>query len=443
MLTMNKMKFYKKLLFLIILIFSAGTLSAQGFSAKHLAFGQSNRAAVKDVEAIWYNPANLAKNKWISFSFLSMGGAVSNSAFSIADYNDYFSVERPDTVLSSSQKRDLLDKISDSGLNIHSQIQFNIFAIAVHNFGFSADYVAFGGSNINSKKFLEIALFGEDLTRNYTFFQRNLAKGEGLASLRLSAVYAYPFKETRRWGIGEIAVGGKLSYYLANIYGKVVDSDFSLKRFNTEGSGFDNEAFTYDLSVTALSSQPQNGSAFPGKGAGLDLSVTSLYEKDWQFSISMENVFGSISWSGKNERIIFNSRDTAIANDDIDRSFEEDTTVTVGSFSTRLPQTLYFSAAYSFSDEWQFYGQWRQGLDTRFNNTPTPGISLGANYAVLDWLDLRSGFTFFGRENFLWGMGAGFHSEVFEFDLSWAMRQALWPSFSNGFFFGHSFKIHL
>jgi len=101
------------------------------------------------------------------------------------------------------------------------------------------------------------------------------------------------------------------------------------------------------------------------------------------------------------------------------------------------------AAGYRMLKNLKLMVDWEQGLNTAFGNSTTPKIGVAAEYKVLRWLPLRSGFSVGGREGFQYGLGFGLNFRFFDFDLSYAMKKALWPSYSRGVLFamGMKFKI--
>ena len=162
-------------------------------------------------------------------------------------------------------------------------------------------------------------------------------------------------------------------------------------------------------------------------------------------SLSIKNLFGFINWSGSTEEFIKVGRLDSITLAQLaDGDFpQEDTTRTIGSFSTPLPVTINLGAAYRMTEDLTITGEWKQGLDERFGNTFTPQIGVGAEYFVTDIFPIRGGITFGGRIGSLYSIGAGLNFSNFALDGAFAMTRGIIPMSSNGFIGALSFRVKM
>jgi hypothetical protein len=424
-----------------LILFFSGAAFAQNFNATGLSMGNNFLSFSKGVDAFSINPANLAFNNRVEIKFLSPTIAISNSSFSFRDYNRFFTIEETKGVLSRSDTKEFLDLVPDDGLDINTDINLNIFSIVYDNFGFGVDFVQYGGVTIKSKEALKLA-FDLDLTPDFSFNEPNFAEGSSLAAAKFSFAYSQLLKtKIRKWDIDNIAVAAKLSYYAGIAVGEVIDGEAVGKRSNKDLTGTDNEVFVHNANLKIRYADPEDG--LTGGGFGIDLAASAVYDDDWNFSILLENLFGSITWDEGTEIYQFQNYDSVfIHNDDgVDRFFETDTTRKTGSFKTTLPVNLTIGAHYQMDKKLTLTAQWKQGLSRDFGNVFTPQVGVGAEFRPIPWLPLRSGLTVGGRDAFLFALGTGVDLGVFDFNLAYAMREALWPTYSNGAYFAFDFKL--
>ncbi len=170
------------------------------------------------------------------------------------------------------------------------------------------------------------------------------------------------------------------------------------------------------------------------------------FAKDWDISWSVSNLFASINWSTNGIVTYATIRDSLEASDllndeESEYYFQEDSTMRIGAFSTPLPSIMRLGAAYTLLDNLVLTAEYRQGLDNYFGNTTTPQLGVGAQYILNNMFPLRAGVTFGGKYGYLFGLGTGFHRDIFHFDISTDFSRAMWPSASTGFFTSFSFKL--
>ena len=428
----------------LILLFS-GSAFAQNFNATGLGLGNNFLSYSKGVDAFSINPANLAFNNRTEIKFFSPAIAISNSSISFADYDRYFTKEGNRGFWDSGDKKAVLDLFPEDGLDINTDVDLNVFSMAINNFGFGVDLIINGGASINNLKFAKIFLRELDFTPDYRFEEPNFVKGSFYSVVKYSFSYAQLLKtKLRKFDIDNIAVAAKLSYYAGIGVIEVLDSEILIKRSNTKGTGTDDEVLYRRINLLVRKAYPTDGIK-AGGGFGIDLAASAVYDDDWHFSVLLENLFASIKWDVNTEIVEFSDIDSVfILNDDgVDRSTEIDTTRKTGSFSTSLPVNLILGAHYQLFENLALIAQWKQGLSKDFGNKFTPQVGVGAEYRPVSWLPLRSGLTVGGRDGFLFTLGGGVDLGAFEFNLAYAMREALWPTFSNGVYFAFDFKFRL
>ncbi len=439
------MRILKTIIWIFVI---SGSLIAQGFDAKSLGLADNYSAVSRGVQAMPWNPANLALERGNTFelNFISFNIAIYNNSFSLSEYNRYFTKEgnggRPYT---EKDKQAILDLIPDEGFKAMSSVGMNAFGVAYNNFGFAVQLIQQGqGASSTSKKLIDIALNGEDLTRDYNLHETNPVGGSSFGAMKISAGYAYPLKPTKikflrfmRKHVDLLAVGININYYLGAAGAKIERSELRVKRFGAKA-----DSVSYLFNMEAVTSATESGSP-TGQGFGIDLGITAKYKKHWHFSLSFSNLFASIRWTKNVERFILKESGEAeiFGDTNEDSELSIDTSYAIGSFETKLPTVMRAGASYKLLNNLTLVAEWRQGFDDYMNNTTTPRVGVGAEYYPLPWLPLRGGLAVGGTHGFQFGLGTGVHVGFFEFDMSYAVINSLWPSASEGVFAALGFKL--
>ncbi|MCK4353559.1 hypothetical protein KAW65_09160, partial [candidate division WOR-3 bacterium] len=133
-------------------------------SANYITLSGTNTVLARGVDAILYNPANLSLGGGFSLRIITPSVNIFNNSFSLSDYNNYSSGK----VLSDADKRKILSSIPDDGFQIIPNINIGALELAIKNFGFSVRGVACGKVTI-PKEFFDLALFGNEINKNYSF----------------------------------------------------------------------------------------------------------------------------------------------------------------------------------------------------------------------------------------------------------------------------------
>lgn len=437
----------KKILFLIFAFIIS--VYSQSYDAVSLSMAENYTAMSRGINAMPWNPANLCMSRGnnLELNILSMNMNLYNNAMSVNSFNTYFTEEGHGGYWSDSDKNEIID-LFDDGLRLNTNYSTNILGVAYNNFGFSVQSNMQGSVEIlSNSKLFRTALFGDSLTRDYSFEDSKLGKASAYSATKISIGYAYPIK-IRKFvyipGIKTICAGINLNYFMGNAVVKTENSRISIQRFQNE---LQDEMLEYEVNFEALSAHA--GSGFPaGNGIGIDLGFSAKFQKQWQFAWSFENLIGNIYWKQNTETLVFIERDSVLIDDLLDEdaedtSFSQDTTYSRGAFTTRLPTKMRIGASYQWNRELTLTMDWHQGFDSYFGNTSTPQIGVGAEYFALSWLPLRMGMSFGGAHGFLFGIGLGLHSSGFQFDYSYGMNRGMWPSYSRGMYHAFGFKVTL
>ncbi len=436
----------KKILFLCLLL-PVLPLSGQSFNAASLGLGFSDQAVVRGSAALDRNPANLAYahyGEW-ELNIFSFNLGLSNSSFSLADYNRYFTDEGHGGTWTESDKKDIIDRFPEEGLNLISRAGMNVLGATYGPFGFSMDFVADASFNFKSRKATELLLLDTRYDLDFTFSEKDFLSGEGYTAIRYNFAYGQKIDiGLRRYDIDDFAVGGRLRIYQGLAVFDVKEAAVEVKRFNSDVTPNGSEILYYTMNGRANRAYVSS-SASAGSGISLDLAASAAYDDDWRFSFLLENFIGSISWDQNGEEYLFTRSDSAyVFEDDApDRVVEQDTAIARSEITTPLPAAMSFSAAYQMDNQWRFMATYRQGLSNRFSETTTPLLGVAAQYNPIPLLPLRMGMIFGGLDEFILTTGLGLHGENILFDISYAMRESVWPTASNGIYWGMGLRIRI
>ena len=232
-------------------------------------------------------------------------------------------------------------------------------------------------------------------------------------------------------------MGANFNYFLGYFTGKTLSSEAQVQRYGALG-----DSVQYRARFDVMSSYSESGSP-SGRGIGFDFGVSAKYDKRFQFSLSFTNLLAKITWTDNTEHHVFFKADTVALNDedDEDTSVEDDSSYAIGSFSTPLPSVMRAGASFQMLDNLTLMAEWQQGFDEYFGNSTTPRVGVAAEYFPISWVPLRGGLAVGGRQGFQFGVGTGLHFTNFEFDLSYGMNNAMWPTASEGMFLAMGMKI--
>jgi len=442
---------------IIILIFSLSSLIySQSFDGIGMSLAGNFSAQSRGINALAYNPANLALTRGNTFelNLFAFNAVFANNSFSLNNYNRYFTAEGNHGVWSNADKHAILDLISDDGLGVNFDINGNVLGFAFNNFAFAAQMVGQGTANLASnKKPFEIALFGENIGSDYSYIQPSQFEGSAFSAIKFSIGYAYPFPiknilptqiKTLVPELSFLSVGFAVNYYVGLGVVQSRKADVLMKRIPSENGS--DEALFYDVHILARMAHPDSGIYFPGRGRSYDFGLSTAYGDQWDISLSFLNIGGSINWSQNTEQMVIHQSDSVFFynnHNDKNAQTDIDTIMTTQAFTTDIPSMMRLGVAYRLQPDWMVSAEWQQGLDKSFGGSQTPKIGIATEYYVLNWLPLRSGFSIGGREGFQYGLGFGLDFRFFEFDFSYAMKNALWPTFSKGALMALGFKLKI
>ncbi len=380
----------------VLLSLVLGTVSAtlaQGVSsARSLAMGAGAIALAKGIDAARFNPANLgfSSNQLKGVELVGAGANISNNSFTLSDYNKYTGA-----FLTDDDKEDILDKVSDEGLQLRADAEATALGIALGPFAFGIAGNAIADISLN-KDLLELVLNGNtfadtiEITGSYS---EVLAYGSAYLSYGHSV-----YKSDAR----ELAVGATVRYLRGFGVERVVELEGLAATFAT---GFEGEG--------SMVAQTATG----GYGYAIDLGAALKLNDDYMVGARIRNFLSSLRWNSDTEEHGFTfSFDTmTIDNMDEDYVVTEDYSIAIDEFSTNLPSLLNVGVA-NTSGKLLWAVDWEQGFRRETGVSSKPRISAGVEYSPVSSLPLRAGYSLGGDRNASFSLGSGFHLAYFYMD---------------------------
>ncbi len=397
-----------------------GGISATGWDdARGIAMAGSYSAVADGYDAIGVNPANLALSSRPGprLQILGLGSLLNNNAFSVGDYKKYNG-----EYLSDTDKREILDKIPESGLEFRGHSAVSALSFSAGPLALSTTVEASGSGNI-SKDIVELAFFGNKIGETVSISD---ADAEGVVHGDLNIAYGRKVK-TFNWG--EVTAGINFKYIKGLAYFEVSEATGNV---TTEADGIDG-----DGRVVVRS-------ALGGSGYGLDVGTAVSFRNDWRFSAGITNLASKINWNKDTKENEYTyeliSLTAENANDD-SSAISEETEYEIGAFSTSLAPEISFGASHSLGS-FLFASDLKIGLANRAGANRVPQLSLGTEFTGIGFLPLRGGLAFGGLNGTSLALGGGLRLSSFFLDVAWASSGTALPSLGRGASFAISTGIN-
>ncbi|MCJ7509110.1 MAG: DUF5723 family protein, partial [candidate division Zixibacteria bacterium] len=183
-------------------------------SARSMGMAGSYTVMAKDVEAAFWNPANLGLSTKSGFSLclFSVSASISNNSFSLGDYNAYVGDFWDD-----QEKLKILNSIPAEGLKLDIDAGANCLGFSAGNFALTV--VGDGWANLKiAKSPFEFLLFGNELNDTVSVSD---SKGEAWAITSVNLSYGQAVYRTRD---KELSFGLSFKYLIGWLYYRVIES---------------------------------------------------------------------------------------------------------------------------------------------------------------------------------------------------------------------------
>ncbi len=376
---------------------AAASGDAASGDARALGMGGAQTAVARGVDAATWNPASLAFSSGVSVGLAGVAVDLHNNSFTLGRYN-----EVSGATLSQADKERLLADIPAGGFRLDASAGASALGLQIGRFAITTGAVAAGRGNLD-RDFFDLVLFGNELGQAVDLAD---TWGEGHALGEVALSWGQPVYEG---ALGRMAVGASVAY-LQGLYEMHVEESYgSVSTAMTEISG---EAY-----VSAITSDG-------GSGYGLDLGASWQAPGGWTLGLVLDNILGSMNWTGTPERteLHVTAAEINALNDDLDNAVSDtDTTYAVDAYSMDLPRRLRLGAAHD-GGTLLVAADYVQGLADRAGASTTPQLNLGVEWRPLGWLSPRGGLSLGGPAGVGLAGGLGLDLAFWEIDLAMLHR---------------------
>ncbi len=394
-----------------------GVALAQG-SVRSWGMGGTGVATARGLDAVSFNPANLAFSEGFSLGLAAVAVDVHNNAISLDRYN-----EITGSYMDTAAKKQLLDDIPDSGFKLDADVDASVFGIQSGSFALTFNAIAAGSGNLD-KDYFDLVLFGNKLGETVDFSN---TRGEGYAMGSTALSYGGVLRSGERSRLSY----GLTAKYLYGIYEMHVED-----AYGNLYTGMDE--ITGDAFVSTISSEG-------GQGYGLDIGLAMQAPKGWTLGFSVENLYTNVSWD-RNVQVNEYRVDASainVMNDDLGNAVvNSDTSYTAASYSTTLPRQLRLGAANRFGS-FEVAFDYVQGFEDRGATSTTPHVYVGTEWWLTNWVQPRFGLGLGGATGTGASAGLGLKMGFWRLDLAAVSRGSLNPNNPKGVAFaaGTSLKF--
>ena len=384
---------------LILLLLLPAPVQAQG-SIRAWGMGGALTASSRGLDAVEFNPANLALTQGTNVGLAGVALDVNNNALSLDRYN-----EITGSYLNESDKQRLLDDIPESGFQLDADVRASAMGAQIGDFAVSFGAWGAGSGNLD-RDYFELVLFGNELDETIDFSNTH---GEGYALATAAVSYGRKVYGGDTWSL----FGGMNVRYFQGIYEMHVEEAYG--SVTTTFDEIVGEAY-----VSTISAQG-------GTGAGCDLGLAVQFPGSWTFGLALDNAYTRINWDTdvETQRFWVDASDINLANDDLESAIADaDTTLTGEAYSTSLPRTMRLGAANRLGS-FNVAADYVQGFETRGTSSTTPQVNMGAEWDLCSYFMPRMGMSFGGAQGRSLAGGLGLGLGPWKVDLAAMTRGGL------------------
>jgi uncharacterized protein DUF5723 len=426
----------KKLITLSIILLVTSLLADTMDNSISISLGDAFMLRSNDYRALGWNPAQLSRfrNK-VTLGLGEFNVCIGNNSLSLSFYNDLMGKD-----LDEDDKKDLLDRIPDSGFGLEADIGGSapILAMSFRNFALKSTFNLL--TTVRFSKELFEFLIDDLVFRSYDFSD---SRGE------LATVMEYQFGYGHKIAINEylpydfppVFAGLSIGYIIGMNYARIskIKSEFIN---SSDGMTLDNYVKIKTSGIVGDSEDDvsfDSDYTFNGQGFRMDLGFISEINENLTLGLNLKNMLGVIIWDEACEEHVFSAYGDSLFIFMDDEDFDEavtdtDTTYAINKITQNIPFEIHLGANYNWK-RFDLFADLVQGFATSVYTSSKPKLSLGGEYMILSWLPLRMGFGFGDERSSHFSIGSGL---VFrKFELNWASRSyySPLPTYSKGLAF--------
>jgi hypothetical protein len=382
-------------------------------NARAVGMGGAYTALARDLEAPYWNPANLGLSdgrKW-TLGFFNAGASIKNNSVTVSEYNRYTG-----KLLDDEDEDVLVNSIPEQGFTLDAGFEAAPFNLSVGKFALTQRVWGSGGINVD-KDAMRLLILGNAVLREVEISE---SKGESYVFADAAISYGHP---VMKWAGGEMTAGASFHYLRGLAYGRVLETAGGVITTDTslEGSGF-----------------MRFHTSYGGSGFAFDVGIAGRFNENWFFSAGWDNLLSKVKWHQDNEeRIIYfvmepiTAADLLIEGRSDSLVTEGDTAYHVSDFSNHLPPSLTMGIAKK-SGQITWAVDWQQATYSGPGVNVNPRLAGGIEYNPWRFLPLRAGLGFGGGQGALYSLGFGLIGGVYHFDLGIANSGSPIPANSKG-----------
>ncbi len=393
---------FKTVCILVIVASLPGWASAQNMmKARYLGMAGSNGAAAEGLEFLGGNPAALASVKDYSLELVPLSARlkVGNNSFSLNDYRKYFTSGE---ALSGEDKDYILSLIPDDGLLLDAVGGLEAVSFAFSSVGFAVAAEGNGVMNLPGET-AEFLFYGNTRSGDIRFDELEI---DGWGGITVNMAFAARLSDDMFGALDRLTAGINLKYIRGLAHAELI---------RAEGGVFTTDR--YILADGLVNFRTSEG----GDGFGADIGFAASAGSDWDFSLSLNNIMGSINWGSGNKMHIYQYQ-----SDSLSVGGEVDTTFSIGDYHTALSRSVTLATAFRPGERLLITAAWRQGINESMGGTSRPRVSAGAEYSIFRFLPLRGGLAFGGRDDLALGLGIGLVVKGFRMDIGYLNHSFDW-----------------
>jgi hypothetical protein len=370
----------KKLILLCLVLMLAFSSLPAIKTGKSIFYADSYMLRARGVEAAYWNPANIIAGKYYDLWLpgVNSGVYVSNNALNLDTYNYVMSQDR----LDDADKQLILGKM-DGSLRASMSGNTSILGFGFANMTISSS-VTYLGRMALSEDYLDLLLYGN--TEEEYLFDKSTNDLAALSfvdvTLGMGGFYI-PFLPEKvppiRFGFSASALAGVGSVHMEDYNGVIRRS-------------IDSGLYLYqDVNLRTAA----GGVGFKGM-----LGLASNPIPNLEVGLTLDNLFGGITWSmfKEDQKFHFVADSIYIANIDEDFYTQTSERVEIDAFSTELPPELRLGAMWTFP-KLSVSTDYVQGFKNSMVTSSVGKLSFGAQLLPVPFLPLSFGISLGNSQN--------------------------------------------
>lgn len=429
--------------FLLLILTSSRLYSQIIPDVRSMSMGNTSVAGSYNIGAFSQNPANILNNKFnekadVYFNvFLNAGFQLNSDYLSLNFYDDYFTKtdDGNQRVLTPQDKQTILSEAADQFTNYTAGVKFLSVILntkSIGSFGLSIDERA-TGNFLPSKDFLELGLYGNEVSRTYDFSQ-NSVNQYWIREINLSYARKFVLKNNNTFDNISVGVSVKPQFGVYYLNTRQNDLMITTTDSNTIQSTGSAEFYYAGLSDN---NELQYSLGNAGFGFGFDLGFNAQlknFSKSGILNIGLSITdLGYLTWN-KNTNKYYNDGTFVITDitsqEQIDslKDVIKSTKTSVPDFTTSLPPVLRAGFTYKFinknvkkdssgSEQAVISLDIIQGLSDDLGGITKTMVGVGAEYNATGVLSPQAGFTFGGLQDFAMSIGLGINADPVIIDI--------------------------